>query len=81
MSLRCVKWLDNSVVTFLSNCTRPFPLDYIERFFKPKKKKISVPRPQMIKWYNNAMGGVDLIDAAVGCIQDKKWWWALSPTH
>ena len=42
MSLHCVKWLDNSVVTLLSNCIRPFPLDSVERFFKVKKKKISV---------------------------------------
>ena len=27
MSLHCVKWLNNSVVTLLSNCTGPFPLD------------------------------------------------------
>ena len=34
----------------------------------------------MIKLYNNAMGGVDLIDAAVATyrikFKGKKWWWA-----
>ena len=80
MSLHCVKWRYNSVVTLLSNCSGSFPLDSVERFSKAKKKKISVPRPQMIKLYNNAMGGVDLIDAAVVTyrikFKGKKWWWA-----
>ena len=80
MSLHCVKWLDNSVVTLLSNCTGPFPLDSVECFSKAKKKKISVPRPQMIKLYNNAMGRANLIDAAVATYRIKfkgiKWWWA-----
>ena len=78
MSLHCVKWLDNSAVTLVSNCTGPFPLDSVERFSKAKKKKISVPRPQMVKLYNNAMGGVDLINAAVATyrikFKGKKWW-------
>ena len=38
MSLYCVKQLDNSVMILLSNCTRPFPLDSVERFSKAKKK-------------------------------------------
>ena len=77
MSLHFVKWFDNSVVTLLSNCNEPFPLDSVERFSKAKKKKISVPRPQMIKLYNNAMGGVDLTDAVVVTyrikFKGKKW--------
>ena len=77
MSLHCVKWLDNSAVTLVSNCTGPFPLDSVERFSKAKKKKISVPRPQMIKLYNNAMGRANLIDAAVATYRIKfksiKW--------
>ena len=80
MSLHCVKWLDNYVVKLLSNCTGPFPLDSVEHFSKAKKKKMSVLQPQMIKLYNNAMGEVDLIDAAVATyrtkFKGKKWWWA-----
>ena len=38
MSLYCVKQLNNSVMILLSNCTRPFPLDSVERFSKAKKK-------------------------------------------
>ena len=64
-------------MTLLSYCIRPFPLDFVERFFKVKKKKISVCRPQLIKLYYNAMGRVDLIDAAVATyrikFKGKKW--------
>lgn len=79
MGLHCVKWYDNSVVTLLSNCTGPFPLGAVDRFSRKEKKKVSVPRPNLIKFYNNAMGGVDLLDAAVATyrikIKGKKWWW------
>ena len=37
-------------------------------------------RPNLIKVYNSAMGGVDLLDSAVGTyhtkIKGKKWWWS-----
>ena len=67
-------------MTHLSSCTEPFPLDSVELFSKAKKKTISVPQPQMIKLYNNAMGRIDLIDAAIATyrikFKGKKWWWA-----
>ena len=44
-----------------------------------KKKQIPVARPNLIKVYNSAMGGIDLLDSAVGTyrtkIKGKKWWW------
>ena len=52
MLLHCVKWLDNSTVTFLLwhfHCTKPFPLDSVEHLSKAKKKKISIPQSQVIK--------------------------------
>lgn len=40
---------------------------------------VQVPTPKLIKVYNNAMGGIDLVDAAVATyrprIKGKKWWW------
>ena len=79
VGIHCVSWMDNSVVTLLSNCTGPYPLDNVERYSGEKKKKVSVPRPGLIKLYNNAMGGVDLLDGAVAQyrikIRSKKWWW------
>ena len=57
--------MDNSVVTLLSNCTGLYPLDKVEPYSGKEKEKVSVPRPGLIKLYNNAMGGVDLLDGAV----------------
>ena len=77
VGLHCVRWNENSVVTTLSNCIGPYPLDRVERC--KEKKKINVNRPNLIKVYNSAMGGVDLLDSAVGIyrtkIKEKKWWW------
>ena len=80
--LHCVRWNDYSVLTTLSNCIGPYPLDRVEQFsrnLKKKKKRIPVGRPNLIKVYNSAMGGVDLLDSAVGTyhtkIKGKKWWW------
>ena len=62
MSLHCVNWMDNKVVTSMSNCTGPFPLQQIDRFSKTEKKRVAVQQPLLIKLYNKSMGGVDLID-------------------
>ena len=63
-----------SVVTTLSNCIGPQPLDRV------KAERIPVARPNLIKVYNSAMGGVDPLDSAVGTyrtkIKGKKWWWS-----
>ena len=80
VGLHCVWWNDSSVVTTLSNCIGPYPLDRFERFSRNgKKKRIPVVRPNLIKVYNSAMGGVDLLDLTVDTyhtkIKGKKWWW------
>ena len=77
--LHCVKWRDNSIVTLLSNSRGPYPLNTVERFSRKQKKKISLSRLNLIKFYNEAMGGVDLVESAVATcrikIKGKKWWW------
>ena len=79
VGLHFVRWNDNSVVTTLSNCIGPYTLDRVERFSRNEKKWIPVARPNLIKVYNSAMGGVDLLDSAVGTyhtkIKGEKWWW------
>ena len=71
VELHCVRWNDNSVVTTLSNSIGPYPLDRIERFSRNEKNRIPVARPNLIKVYNSAMGGVDLLDSAVGTYRTK----------
>ena len=80
VGLHCVQWDDSSVVTTLSNCISPYPLDRVERLSRNEKKWIPVARLNLIKVYNSAMCGVELLDSAVGTyrtkIKGKKWWWS-----
>ena len=66
-------------VTMLSNYIGPYPLEKVDRHSRKDQRKVQVSRPSLIKTYNNAMGGVNLVDAAVGTygsqIKGKKWWW------
>ena len=79
VGFHCVRWNNNSVVTTLSNSIGPNHLNRVERFSRNEKKWIPVARPNLIKVYNSAMGGVDLLDSAVGTyctkIKGEKWWW------
>ena len=79
IGLHLVRWMDNNIVTILSNCLSPYHEEQVERFYRKQKKKIQVQRPKNIKIYNDAMGGVDLLDNAVATyrinIKWKKWWW------
>ena len=79
IGLHCVRWIDNSIVTSISNCIGPYPVDKVERYSRKEKKKIQVDRPKLLKTYNQSMGRVDLLDSAVAtyrpCIKGKKWWW------
>ena len=74
-----VKWNDNSVVNCISNSIGVLPLEPVERFSRKEAKRVNIQRPQLMKIYNQAMGGVDLVDAAVGTyrirVKGKKWWW------
>ena len=60
----------------LSNSRRPYPLKKQFRGFEEKKNLL---RPKLIKLYNEAVGGADLVNAAVATyrikIKGKKWWW------
>ena len=68
VGLHFVRWNDNSVVTTLSNCIGPYTLDRVERFSRNEKKWIPVARSNLIKVYNSAMGGVDLLDSELAHI-------------
>ncbi|KAL0879429.1 hypothetical protein ABMA27_003180 [Loxostege sticticalis] len=61
-----VKWLDNKPANLASNFMG-----------KTEKKLIEVERPEIVKEYNHAMGGVDLLDQLMSYyrtfIKSKKW--------
>ena len=55
-TLLCAKWQDNTVVTAASNYYTVNPIQIAERRVKSEKNK-SVDQPNLIKMYNNGMGG------------------------
>ena len=63
--------MDNSVVTTISSCTGPYALYKVEKYSRKESRKVKFS-------YNQAMGGVNLLDSSVEtygpCIQGKKWW-------
>ncbi|KAI5692406.1 hypothetical protein M8J76_004694 [Diaphorina citri] len=75
------RWNDNSVVSVISNCIGTNPPSSASRYSAVEKKKIHVPHPKAIKYYNKNMGGTDRLDQNVSCyrsnIRSKKWWWPL----
>ncbi|XP_043191510.1 piggyBac transposable element-derived protein 3-like [Amphibalanus amphitrite] len=76
-----VKWRDNRAVTVVTNHSDISPLKDVQRWSGDEKKKVTVKQPNLIYEYNQYMGGVDLVDGAVGAyrpvIRWKKWYGTL----
>ncbi|XP_011927637.1 PREDICTED: piggyBac transposable element-derived protein 3 isoform X8 [Cercocebus atys] len=72
------RWNDNSVVTVASSGAGIHPLCLVSRYSQKLKKKIQVQQPNMIKVYNQFMGGVDRADENIdkyrASIRGKKWY-------
>ncbi|KFM58705.1 PiggyBac transposable element-derived protein 3, partial [Stegodyphus mimosarum] len=72
------RWHDNSVVTVASSGPGVNPLCLVNRYSQEQKKKIQVLQPNMIKVYNQFMGGVDRADENIdkyrASIRGKKWY-------
>lgn len=79
-----VRWKDNSTVTVVSNHIGCAPLGTCKRFDRKEHKFKDVPQPDMIKHYNETMGGTDAHDNAVNAyritVGSKKWYWCLITT-
>ena len=60
--LNLVKWMDNKSVLVVSTCCGPVSNSEVERRQKGKQEKIKIICPDMIKDYNQNMGGVDIMD-------------------
>jgi hypothetical protein len=75
----CVtRWYDNNIVNCLSTLHGCESTDLVKRWSSSQKKHIQVTRPNVIKAYNQYMGGVDLIDMLVSLyrinIRSKKYY-------
>lgn len=60
--LTLTKWYDNKGVTLLSTIHAKEPMDLCRRWRKAERSYLQVPRPMVVKAYNENMGGVDLAD-------------------
>lgn len=72
-----VKWYDNKAVLLGSNFIASGIRDEVKRYDKKEKTYITINRPEIVKRYNQSMGGVDKHDQLVSFfrtfIKSKKW--------
>ncbi|KRY27152.1 putative piggyBac transposable element-derived protein 3 [Trichinella spiralis] len=73
------RWNDNTAVTISSNYYTHFPVGTIKRFSRTVKKHVDVAEPNIIRQYNQFMGGVHVMDKMLPSYgpKIKKWWWNL----
>ncbi|CAI6343484.1 unnamed protein product [Macrosiphum euphorbiae] len=72
-----IKWLDNKSVSLASNFVTSGSPDIIKRYDKKNECYVEVDRPEIVKLYNDSMGGVDLHDQLISYyrvfIKSRKW--------
>lgn len=56
-----VRWQDNKIVCLLSTYNNPKDVNFIERKLKDGSK-VTIACPEVVRHYNNTMGGVDRFD-------------------
>lgn len=73
-----VKWFDNKVVTLACSYADAYPVQEIKRWSKEQKRKIGVTCPQLVRHYNQHMGGVDLCDMLIALyktsFKSRRWY-------
>ncbi|XP_028042586.1 piggyBac transposable element-derived protein 3-like, partial [Bombyx mandarina] len=73
-----VKWYDNKVVTLACSYADSYPVHEIKRWSKEQKKKVGVPCPQLVRYYNQHMGVVDLCDMLIALyrisFKSRRWY-------
>ncbi|CAF1660588.1 unnamed protein product, partial [Adineta ricciae] len=78
IELCATRWFDNNVVNVLSTLSGCESKDLVKRWSSSEKKHLQVERPNVIKNYNQYMGGVDLCDMLVSLyrinIRSKKYY-------
>ncbi|CAF3536949.1 unnamed protein product [Rotaria sp. Silwood1] len=65
VELCAVRWYDNKTDNCLSTLYGCQPTDLVERWSSKEKNHIQIAQPNIVKAYNQYMGGVDLIDMLI----------------
>lgn len=60
-----LKWYDNKPVHLGSNFVTSGELDIVRRWSKKEKEYVNIERPEIVRVYNQSMGGVDKMDQMV----------------
>lgn len=72
-----IKWLDNKPVILATTIHGAEPKDKCRRWSKTENRYIEVDRPIVVKYYNDKMGGVYLLDRMISyyriSARTKKW--------
>ena len=75
-NISIVRWQDKTV-NIASTFVRIGDKYKVKRWNKKKKKYVEVDRPEAIRYYNNYMGGVDLMDCLISyypmTFRTKQW--------
>lgn len=58
--LLVIRWLDKKCITMLSSIDTIGPVGTCKRWSKTTNQQVDVPRPAIVRSYNESMGGVDL---------------------
>ena len=45
VGLHCVRWMDNSIVKVISNCTNPYLIENVDRFARSDRRKVQLEDP------------------------------------
>lgn len=60
-----VKWYDNKMVHLVSTFAKTQPVVNVSRYDKKVNHRIEISCPDIIRRYNQAMGGVDMTDCLI----------------
>lgn len=75
--INIVQWFDQKPILLASTALGEQPSDTCKRWSKKDKKYIQVSRPNIVKSYNDSMGGIDLHDRMISyyrmSARTKKW--------
>ena len=77
--IRIVGWSDNRAVQLASNLTCIEPLHKCKRYSKKERKDLEILQPNIVKFYNSSICGVDLSDMLQNlyCLHHKSKNWQI----